>query len=422
MNGVFRTAGSTPPASLASGGKDLLMAFRTLDDLGDIVGKRALVRVDLNVPMADGRVTDETRLRALLPTVLELADKGAKVLLLAHFGRPKGAKHSEMSVSMVLDALENVLGREVMFVPEIAGDVVSQSVVILGNGDIALLENTRFWPGEEANDPELARDVAANGDLYVNDAFSAAHRAHMSTEGLAHILPAYAGRSMEAELKALQAALGSPEHPVAAVVGGAKVSTKLDVLNNLVKQVDHLIIGGGMANTFLAARGVNVGKSLCEHDLADQANAIMDAADAAGCTVHLPYDVVTSVEFRANPPVRTVNVHEVAPDEMILDIGPAAVEALADVLKNCRTLVWNGPLGAFEIEPFDAATVSLARTAAALTREGSLVSVAGGGDTVAALAHAGVTEDFTFVSTAGGAFLEWMEGKPLPGVDALNIA
>ncbi|WP_411290125.1 phosphoglycerate kinase [Sphingorhabdus sp.] len=398
-----------------------MMTFRTLDDLGDIAGKRALVRVDLNVPMADGRVTDETRLRALLPTVLELADKGAKVLLLAHFGRPKGAKHSEMSVSMVLDALENVLGREVMFVPEIAGDVVAQSVGILGNGDIALLENTRFWPGEEANDPVLARDVAANGDLYVNDAFSAAHRAHMSTEGLAHILPAYAGRSMEAELKALQAALGSPEHPVAAVVGGAKVSTKLDVLNNLVKQVDHLIIGGGMANTFLAARGVNVGKSLCEHDLAAQANAIMDAADAAGCTVHLPYDVVTSVEFRANPPVRTVNVHEVAPDEMILDIGPAAVEALADVLKNCRTLVWNGPLGAFEIEPFDAATVSLARTAAALTREGSLVSVAGGGDTVAALEHAGVTKDFTFVSTAGGAFLEWMEGKPLPGVDALNI-
>lgn len=397
------------------------MAFRTLDDLGDIKGKRALVRVDLNVPMADGRVTDETRMRALLPTVLELADKGAKVLLLAHFGRPKGAKHSEMSVSMVLDALQEVVGREIMFVPEVAGDVVAQSVGILADGDIALLENTRFWAGEEKNDPELARAVAANGDFYVNDAFSAAHRAHMSTEGLARILPAYAGRSMEAELKALEAALGSPEHPVAAVVGGAKVSTKLDVLNNLVKQVDHLIIGGGMANTFLAARGVHVGKSLCEHDLADQANAIMDAADAAGCTVHLPYDVVTSLEFRANPPVRTVNVHEVAADEMILDVGPAAVEALADVLKNCRTLVWNGPLGAFEIEPFDAATVSLARTAAALTREGSLVSVAGGGDTVAALAHAGVTQDFTFVSTAGGAFLEWMEGKPLPGVDALNI-
>ncbi|RRQ52258.1 phosphoglycerate kinase [Sphingorhabdus wooponensis] len=398
------------------------MAFRTLDDLGDIKGKRALVRVDLNVPMADGRVTDETRMRALLPTVLELADKGAKVLLLAHFGRPKGAKHSEMSVSMVLDSLQEVLGREIMFVPEITGDVVAQSVGILADGDIALLENTRFWSGEEKNDPELARAVAANGDFYVNDAFSAAHRAHMSTEGLAHVLPAFAGRAMEAELKALQAALGAPEHPVAAVVGGAKVSTKLDVLNNLVTQVDHLIIGGGMANTFLAARGVNVGKSLCEHDLADQANAIMDAADSAGCTVHLPYDVVTSREFRANPPIRTVNVHEVAADEMILDVGPAAVEALADVLKNCRTLVWNGPLGAFEIEPFDAATVSLARTAAALTREGSLVSVAGGGDTVAALAHAGVTEDFTFVSTAGGAFLEWMEGKPLPGVDALNLA
>ena len=397
------------------------MAFRTLDDLGDIKGKRVFVRVDLNVPMAEGRVTDETRLRALLPTVSELADKGAKVLLLAHFGRPKGAKHSEMSVSMVLDALQAVLGREVMFVPEIAGDIVAQSIGILADGDIALLENTRFWPGEEQNDPELARAVAANGDYYVNDAFSAAHRAHMSTEGLAHILPAYAGRSMEAELKALEAALGSPEHPVAAVVGGAKVSSKLDVLNNLVKQVDHLIIGGGMANTFLAARGINVGKSLCEHDLADTANAILDAADVAGCTVHLPYDVVTSVEFRANPPVRTVNVHEVAADEMILDVGPAAVEALADVLKTCRTLVWNGPLGAFEMEPFDAATVSLARTAAALTREGSLVSVAGGGDTVAALAHAGVTEDFTFVSTAGGAFLEWMEGKPLPGVDALNI-
>lgn len=397
------------------------MAFRTLDDLGDIKGKRVFVRVDLNVPMADGRVTDETRLRALLPTVSELANKGAKVLLLAHFGRPKGAKHSEMSVSMVLDALQEVLGREVMFVPEIAGDIVAQSIGILADGDIALLENTRFWPGEEQNDPELARAVAANGDYYVNDAFSAAHRAHMSTEGLAHILPAYAGRSMEAELKALEAALGSPEHPVAAVVGGAKVSSKLDVLNNLVKQVDHLIIGGGMANTFLAARGINVGKSLCEHDLADTANAILDAADVAGCTVHLPYDVVTSVEFRANPPVRSVNVHEVAADEMILDVGPAAVEALADVLKTCRTLVWNGPLGAFEMEPFDAATVSLARTAAALTREGSLVSVAGGGDTVAALAHAGVTGDFSFVSTAGGAFLEWMEGKPLPGVDALNI-
>jgi phosphoglycerate kinase len=397
------------------------MAFRTLDDLGDLTGKRALVRVDLNVPMAEGRVTDLTRMHALAPTVNELSAKGAKVLLLAHFGRPKGQKHSEMSVSMTLDALQQVLGREIMFVPEIYGDVVAQSLSILSNGDVALLENSRFWAGEEKNDPELAKAIAANGDLYINDAFSAAHRAHVTTEGLAHLLPAYAGRSMEAELKALEAALGAPEHPVAAVVGGAKVSSKLDVLNNLVTKVDHLIIGGGMANTFLAARGVNVGKSLCEHDLADTANAILDAADAAGCTVHLPYDVVVAKEFRANPPVRTVNVHEVDADEMILDVGPAAVEALADVLKNCRTLVWNGPMGAFEIEPFDAATVSLARTAAALTKEGSLVSVAGGGDTVAALAHAGVTQDFTFISTAGGAFLEWMEGKVLPGVKALEI-
>ncbi len=398
------------------------MAFRTIDDLGDLNGKRALVRVDLNVPMADGRVTDLTRIHALVPTVNDLSAKGAKVLLLAHFGRPKGAKHSEMSVSMTLDALQEVLGREVMFVPEIAGDVVAQAVGIMADGDIALLENSRFWPGEEKNDPALAKAIAANGDLYVNDAFSAAHRAHVTTEGLAHLLPAYAGRSMEAELKALEAALGKPDHPVAAVVGGAKVSTKLDVLNNLVAKVDHLIIGGGMANTFLAARGVNVGKSLCEHDLADTANAIMDAADKAGCTVHLPYDVIVATEFRANPPVRVANVHEVAADEMILDVGPAAVEALADVLKTCRTLVWNGPMGAFEIEPFDAATVALARTAAALTKEGSLVSVAGGGDTVAALAHAGVTEDFTFISTAGGAFLEWMEGKELPGVKALQTA
>jgi phosphoglycerate kinase len=396
------------------------MPFKTLDDLGDIAGKRVFVRVDLNVPMAEGRVTDETRLRALVPTVSELSEKGAKVLLLAHFGRPKGAKHSELSVSMVLDSLQRVLDREIMFVPEIAGDVVAQSIGILADSDVALLENSRFYPGEEKNDPELAKAIAANGDIYVNDAFSAAHRAHVTTEALAHILPAYAGRSMEAELKALESALGNPEHPVAAVVGGAKVSTKLDVLQNLVTKVDHLIIGGGMANTFLAARGIDVGKSLCEHDLAETAIAILDAADASGCTVHLPYDVVTSREFRANPPIRTVNVHEVAADEMILDVGPAAVEALGDVLKNCRTLVWNGPMGAFEMAPFDAATVALAKMAAALTKEGSLVSVAGGGDTVAAMEHAGVAADFSFISTAGGAFLEWMEGKPLPGVDALT--
>jgi phosphoglycerate kinase len=395
--------------------------FRTLDDLGDVSGKVALVRVDLNVPMQDGRATDLTRITAVAPTILELADAGAKALLLAHFGRPKGERNSTMSLSLVQGDVERVLGREVMFIPEIAGPVAEQAVGILRPGDIGLLENTRFWPGEEKNDPELAKAIAANGDFYVDDAFSAAHRAHASTEGVAHFLPAYAGRAMERELKALEAALGSPERPVAAVVGGAKVSTKLDVLRNLVGKVQHLIIGGGMANTFLAARGIDVGKSLCEHDLTGTADGIMDAADKAGCTVHLPYDVVVAKEFAPNPPsVRTCNVHEVTASEMILDIGPQATEALADALKTCRTLVWNGPLGAFETPPFDAATVALARTAAALTREGSLVSVAGGGDTVAALHHAGVAADFTYISTAGGAFLEWMEGKELPGVAALH--
>lgn len=397
--------------------------FKTLDDLGDLTGKVALVRVDFNLPMDGVRVTDDTRVRAAAPTILELADKGAKVLLLAHFGRPKGEKVSTMSVSMTLDAVQAVLGREVMFVPEIAGPVVAQSIDILQPGDIALLENTRFWKGEEANDPELAKAIAANGDIYVNDAFSAAHRAHVSTEGLAHLLPAYAGRSMEAELKALEAALGNPERPVAAVVGGAKVSSKLDVLTHLVTKVDHLIIGGGMANTFLAARGVSVGKSLCEHELAATCEAILNSADQAGCTMHLPYDVVVAKEFAANPAsLRTCNVHEVAADEMILDIGPQATEALADVLKTCKTLIWNGPLGAFETPPFDAATLALAKSAAALTKEGALVSVAGGGDTVAALNQAGVAQDFTYISAAGGAFLEWMEGKELPGVTALEIA
>ena len=396
--------------------------FKTLDDLpADLSGKVALVRVDLNLPMKDGSATDVTRVEAAKPTILELSEKGAKVLLLAHFGRPKGQRHSTMSTSSVQDDVEDVLGKEVMFISEVSGPVVAQSIGILGNGDVGLLDNVRFWPGEEANDADFAAGMAEHADFYVNDAFSAAHRAHASTEGLAHILPAYAGRAMEAELKALDAALGNPETPVAAVVGGAKVSTKLDVLENLVGKVQHLIIGGGMANTFLAARGADVGKSLCEHDLVAKANAIMDAADHAGCTVHLPYDVMVAKEFAANPAsLRTSNVHEVAEDEMILDIGPQATEALADVLKTCRTLVWNGPLGAFETPPFDQATVSLARTAAALTQEGSLVSIAGGGDTVAALNAAGVAGDFTYVSTAGGAFLEWMEGKPLPGVEALK--
>ncbi len=392
--------------------------FKTLDDISDIAGKRVLVREDLNVPMADGAVTDDTRLRAAVQTVAELADKSAKVIVLAHFGRPKGTRNPEMSLALVTRPFEQVLGRPVRFIDDQqAADVIAK----MGEGEVGILENTRFDPGEEKNASGTIDRLAALGDLYVNDAFSAAHRAHASTEGLAHRLPAFAGRQMEAELDALDKALGNPEHPVAAVVGGAKVSTKLDVLKHLVAKVDHLIIGGGMANTFLAARGVDVGKSLCEHDLTGTAEEILDAADKANCTVHLPYDVVVAKEFAANPPsLRTVNVHEVAADEMILDIGPAATEALADVLKTCRTLVWNGPLGAFETPPFDAATVSLARTAAALTKEGSLVSVAGGGDTVAALNQAGVAADFTFVSTAGGAFLEWMEGKELPGVAALQ--
>ncbi|WP_068076434.1 phosphoglycerate kinase [Novosphingobium lentum] len=398
-------------------------AFRTLDDLGDVTGKLVLVREDLNVPMADGAVTDDTRLRAAVPTLSELADKGAKVLVLAHFGRPKGQPDAKYSLRQVIPALSSVLGRPVEFIDDCAGPTAAAAAKALADGTICVLENTRFHAGEEANAPDLVEQMKLLGDLFVNDAFSAAHRAHASTVGLAHALPAYAGRAMQAELEALEKALGKPEHPVAAVVGGAKVSTKLDVLKHLVGQVDHLIIGGGMANTFLAARGVDVGKSLCEHDLASTADEILANADKAGCTVHLPYDVVVAKEFAANPPsLRTCNVHEVAADEMILDVGPAAIEALADVLKTCRTLVWNGPMGAFETPPFDTATVALARTAAALTREGSLVSVAGGGDTVAALNHAGVGGDFSYVSTAGGAFLEWMEGKELPGVAALTQA
>lgn len=394
------------------------MTFKTLDDIGDVTGKAVLVREDLNVPMADGAVTDDTRLRATVATLNELSDKGAKVLVLAHFGRPKGQPSEEFSLKKLAGPLSQVLGRPVSFI-DWEGD--KEAVAALHAGDIAILENTRFFGGEEKNDPAVVERFASLGDFYVNDAFSAAHRAHASTEGLAHVLPAFAGRAMEAELTALEKALGKPEHPVAAVVGGAKVSTKLDVLKHLVGKVDHLIIGGGMANTFLAARGVAVGKSLCEHDLTSTADEILENADKAGCTVHLPYDVVVSKEFAANPPsLRTCNVHEVAADEMILDVGPTAVEALADVLKTCKTLVWNGPMGAFETEPFDTATVALARTAAALTKEGSLVSVAGGGDTVAALNHAGVGGDFSYVSTAGGAFLEWMEGKELPGVAALG--
>lgn len=390
--------------------------FKTLDDLGDVSGKVVFVRVDLNVPMADGKVSDDTRLRATVPTISELSDKGAITLLLSHFGRPKGQPDPQYSLEPIVPALAQVVGREVGFLERPTKDAVAALVP----GSIMVIENSRFSAGEEANDPEMAKMLASLADIYVNDAFSAAHRAHVTTAGLAAHLPSYAGRAMQAELEALDKALGQPEHPVAAVVGGAKVSSKLDVLKHLVGKVDHLIIGGGMANTFLAARGVDVGKSLCEHELADTANAILEAADASGCTVHLPYDVVVAKEFAANADNRTVNVHEVGADEMILDVGEAAVEALSDVLKTCRTLIWNGPLGAFELTPFDRATVALAQTAAALTSEGSLISVAGGGDTVAALNHAGAASDFSYVSAAGGAFLEWMEGRELPGVEALK--
>jgi len=396
--------------------------FKTLDDLPeDLTGKRVLVRVDLNVPMEGAKVTDDTRLRAMLPTVLELSDRGAIVLLLSHFGRPKGESRPDMSTAQLVLPLHRLTGRSVRFIEDCQGPEAERAIETMLSGNIGILENTRFHPGEEKNDPKLARAMAALGDYYVNDAFSSSHRAHASTEGITHFLPSYAGRAMQAELAALERALGNPEHPVAAVVGGAKVSTKLGVLGHLVGKVDHLIIGGGMANTFLAARGVNVGKSLAEHELTGEAESIFERAESAGCTIHLPYDVVVAKELATNPRgVRTCNVHEVQADEMILDIGPVAVEALADVLKTCRTLVWNGPLGAFETPPFDEATVALARIAAALTKEGSLVSVAGGGDTVAALNHAGVAQDFTFVSTAGGAFLEWMEGRTLPGVAALE--
>ena len=397
-----------------------MAGWRTLDDIGDVTGKRVLVRADLNVPMDGAAVTDDTRLRSVRPTVDELAEKGAIVLLLSHMGRPTGALDPAFSLALITDDLALVLGRTVQFVEDCVGPVALRAVDMARSGDVLLLENTRFHPGEEANDPAFADAMAALGDLYVNDAFSAAHRAHASTEGLAHRLPAFAGRAMERELGALARALDRPDHPVAAIVGGAKVSSKLAVLEHLVERVDHLVIGGGMANTFLLARGVDVGRSLAEPSLSETCEAIFAAADKAGCTLHLPYDVVVATTFAAHAPTRTVNVHEVAPDEMILDVGPAATEAIADVLKTCRTLVWNGPLGAFETPPFDRATLATARTVAALTEGGSLVSVAGGGDTVAALSRAGVADQLTFVSTAGGAFLEWMEGKDLPGVAALT--
>jgi len=396
--------------------------FRTLDDLGDIKSKRVLVRVDLNVPMADGKVTDATRIERVAPTILELSDKGAKVILLAHFGRPKDGPNPDLSLEPVARATADIVGRNVTFIPDCVGEMVQGAIFAMLPGDIALLENTRFYKAEEKNDPAFTAKLAANGDIFVNDAFSAAHRAHSSTEGLATILPAYAGRTMEAELEALDRGLGNPEKPVVAIVGGAKVSSKLDLLMNLVKKVDALVIGGGMANTFLAARGENVGKSLCEHDLAPTARQIMIEAATAGCAIILPSDAVVAKEFKADAASEVVPVSAVPADRMILDVGPKTVETIKEWIDRANTLVWNGPLGAFEIAPFDKATVAAARHAAKRTKAGELLSVAGGGDTVAALNHAGVADDFTYVSTAGGAFLEWMEGKDLPGVEVLKKA
>ncbi|NFV78618.1 phosphoglycerate kinase [Magnetospirillum aberrantis] len=393
--------------------------FRTIDAF-DVKGKRVLVRADLNVPAKDGKVTDTTRIDRSAATLKELADKGAKVIVLTHFGRPKG-RDEKYSQKLLVEPLAKAVGKPVAWADDCIGPEAEGVIAGLKDGDIALLENVRFHPEEEKNEPSFASKLADLGDLYVNDAFSTAHRAHASTEGLAHILPAAAGRLMQAELEALGRALGAPEKPVAALVGGAKVSTKLDLLGNLVAKVDYLIIGGGMANTFLFAMGKPVGKSLCEKEMADTAREILEKAKAAHCHIVLPVDAVVAGEFAENAPNSVVSVDAVPEDKMILDAGPASVETIIDRLGGCKTLVWNGPLGAFEIAPFNAATDAVAQAAAERTTQGKLLTVAGGGDTVAALAKAGVEEKFSYVSTAGGAFLEWLEGKTLPGVAALEI-
>ncbi len=395
-----------------------MTAFKTLDAL-DAKGKRILLRVDLNVPMDSGRVTDATRIERVLPTINELSHKGGRVVLLAHFGRPKGQRVESESLRPVIGALEQHLKHEIVFADDCVGPDADKVVASLKDGDVALLENTRFHKGEEKNDPVFAAELAKNGDVFVNDAFSAAHRAHASTEGLTHILPSYAGRTMQAELEALSSALTNPARPVMAVVGGAKVSTKLELLGNLVEKAQYLVIGGGMANTFLFAQGKAVGKSLCERDLADTARAILQKAATVGCEIVLPLDAVVAQKFEAYAPSHVVTVDHVGAEDMILDVGPKSVAHVEDLLQKCKTLVWNGPFGAFELSPFDAGTNAIARTAARLTVEGRLLSVAGGGDTVAALNHAHAGESFTYVSTAGGAFLEWLEGKTLPGVAAL---
>ena len=395
-----------------------MTAFRTLDD-ADLAGKRVLVRVDLNVPMDGERVTDDTRIQAILPTLRTISEKGGRAILLAHFGRPKGRDASQ-SLASVVPALAARLGRPVHFFDDCVGPEARKAVDGLANGDVLLLENTRFYAGEEKNAPDFVAELAQLGDLYVNDAFSTAHRAHASTEGLAHKLPSFAGRSMQSELVALTKALEAPERPVLAVVGGAKVSTKLELLGNLTAKVDVIVIAGGMANTFLAAQGHGVGKSLCEHDLAATARDIMEKAAARGCEIILPVDAVVTTEFKAHAPHRIAGLDDVKADEMILDAGPATVARVKEKLAHVKTVVWNGPFGAFELPPFDAATVAVAQAVAEATKAGRLLSVAGGGDTVAALNHAGAAGDFSYVSTAGGAFLEWLEGKALPGVEALR--
>jgi phosphoglycerate kinase len=392
--------------------------FRTLDDV-DVKGKRVLLRVDLNVPMEQGRVTDLTRLERIAPTIIEISDKGGKVILLAHFGRPKGRDPKE-SLKPVAAALAQVINRPVGFAEDCIGDIAAKAIAAMKDGDILCLENTRFHKEEENNDPAFVAELAKLGDIWVNDAFSAAHRAHASTEGLGHRLPAYAGRTMQAELDALAKALESPTKPVIAIIGGAKVSTKIDLLENLVSKVDALVIGGGMANTFLHAQGVGIGKSLAEKDLAATALRIFVKAAAANCAIILPVDAVVAFHFAAHAPSHAYGLDAIPPDGMILDVGPLSIERIKAAIDDAATLVWNGPLGAFELSPFDRGTVVAARHAAARTKAGKLISVAGGGDTVAALNQAGVAGDFTYVSTAGGAFLEWMEGKPLPGVEVLK--
>jgi phosphoglycerate kinase len=395
-------------------------AFHTLDDV-DVKGKRVLVRVDLNVPMADGKVADDTRIRAVAPTIREISDKGGRVILLAHFGRPKDGPDPKLSLRPIAPAVAAVVGRPVAFAADCIGTPAEQAVAAMRDGDILLLENTRFHKGEEKNDPLFTAGLAKLGDIYVNDAFSAAHRAHASTEGLANHLPAYAGRAMQREIEALEAALGNPKRPVVAIVGGAKVSSKIDVLVHLVEKVDALVIGGGMANTFLLAKEISVGKSLAEPDLADTARKILAAAEKAGHEVVLPVDAVVAAEFREGAPNSVVGVDAVPDGQMILDVGPRSVAIINQWIDRAATLVWNGPLGAFELKPFDAATVAAARHAAERTKAGGLLSVAGGGETVSALNQAGAADGFSFISTAGGAFLEWLEGKTLPGVEVLRL-